>query len=142
MNRWEKDIDHMMRAFGQTTRSMPDEPPVSAKEMELRKLLLAEESQELLEAIDEGHLPSIAKEIADVLVVTIGVARCFGIDMEPVWNAVHVSNMAKLSGGTHPETGKRLKPPGWKKPDMERELLEQGWLWTEGGYSRNDPSEE
>lgn len=128
MNQWERDIDRMMQVFGQQTRNTPDSPPVSSSEMNLRMNLVAEEATELVQAIQDGYLPDIAKEIADVLVVTIGVARCFGISLESVWNLVHESNMAKASGGTDPVTGKRLKPPGWKKPDMKQEMLRQGWL--------------
>lgn len=128
MNKWERDIHDLMTAFGQTSRETPDSPPVSQYEMELRKALVREEAQELIDAIDDGHLPSIAKEICDVLVVTIGVARSYGLELGPLWNAVHKSNMAKVGGPVDPKTGKHLKPKGWKKPDMEKLVRKQGWL--------------
>jgi predicted HAD superfamily Cof-like phosphohydrolase len=120
------DMKDMMDGFGQLSRQRPDSPPVSAKELQLRKNLIKEETDELLEALDEGHLPSIAKEIIDVLVVTIGTSNCLGLGLTQLWKMVHRSNMAKM-GGPVREDGKHLKPEGWQPPDVEGELRSQGW---------------
>lgn len=127
LTKWERDIEELMTAFDQSTRIKPDSPAIETREMNLRSALVREESAELIEAIEDGCLPSIAKEIIDVLVVTIGVARSYGIDLDPIWDAVQESNMKKIAGRTDPETGKRLKPEGWEKPDIESLLRKQGW---------------
>ena len=120
---WQQDIDDLMLNFGHEIHAKPKMP--SEDTLQLRMKLIAEESQELLEALEEGDLPHIAKELADVLVVTIGCASALGIDMNPVWDIVHDSNMAKIGGPVDPETGKQLKPEGWKPPDIESEIKRQ-----------------
>jgi len=87
------------------TPSIPDEPTRN-----LRKRLIQEELEELQEAMQEKDLPSIAKELADLLYVVYGTAVSLGIDMEPVFQEVHRSNMSKV-GGYKREDGKWVKPP-------------------------------
>lgn len=84
--------------------SIPDEPTKI-----LRKRLIQEEFEELQEAMDEKDLPSIAKELADLLYVVYGTAVSLGMDMEPVFKEVHRSNMSKV-GGYKREDGKWVKP--------------------------------
>jgi len=50
-------------------------------------------------------------------VVVYGTALEMGIDLEPHFNEVHASNMAKR-GGPVREDGKMLKPEGWLPPDI------------------------
>lgn len=123
----QADIKEMMEGFGQVTRRFPDQPPVNQSEFQLRHNLIKEECKELLEALEGGHLPSIAHEIVDVLVVTIGTANCFGIELDDLWNAVQKANLAKRGGPKDPVTGKQLKPVGWQPADIEAELVNQGW---------------
>ena len=66
------------------TPAIPDEPTKI-----LRKRLIQEEFEELQEAMEEKDLPSIAKELADLLYVVYGTAVSLGIDMEPVFQEVH-----------------------------------------------------
>lgn len=63
------------------------------------------------------HLARIAKELADVHVVVSGTSVEYGLDEDWVWPVVHASNMAKADGPVR-EDGKRLKPEGWKAPDV------------------------
>lgn len=97
----------------------------------LRASLIMEEAVETVEAITghtvEWHLtderpatPDLVGAIdglCDLLAVTYGAAVEFGIDLEPFWDEVHRSNMAKR-GGPVREDGKRLKPLGWEPPDI------------------------
>lgn len=69
---------------------------------------------DLVEAIDG---------MCDVLVVTYGTAVDFGVDLEPFYDEVHRSNMAK-AGGKRREDGKVLKPEGWQPPRI-KELLDE-----------------
>lgn len=76
------------------------------------------------------ELPDLAKEIADVSVVTTGMFTEFGIDDEEVLAAVDENNLAKfdpLNEGYLDENRKWRKPPNHPKPDIRSILIEQGW---------------
>ena len=90
----------------------------------LRQKLIKEETEETLKALRTGNLVGIADGIADSIVVLLGTAVTCGIDMRPVWNEVHRTNMAKKEGKLR-EDGKRLKPKKWKPPDIEGEIRRQ-----------------
>lgn len=62
------------------------------------------------------HLDMI-DALVDILYVTNGMAIEMGVDLEPFWDEVHAANMRKV-GGPIREDGKRLKPPGWRAPDI------------------------
>ena len=106
--------------------------PVSLKTITLRENLLYEEYDETVESIEdfrwntrrdflEGLRAATAKELCDLIYVAIGTAIELGIDLEPVWEVVHESNMAKEAGNTN-EAGKLLKPEGWQYPDVKKVL--------------------
>lgn len=90
---------------------------------ELRAALIEEEARETCEAIRSGDLIGAIDGLCDVLCVVYGAALEFGIDLDPFWNEVHRTNMAKVSGPVR-EDGKRLKPEGWTPPDLARVLRE------------------
>lgn len=107
-------------AIGAPILSTPTIP--STDHCLLRCTLLTEESEEacaeLLSAAEgDGNLARIAKELADVLIVTYGTALEFGIDLDAVMAEVHKSNMSKV-GGPRRSDGKQLKPKGWEPPDI------------------------
>jgi predicted HAD superfamily Cof-like phosphohydrolase len=115
---------------------LPDEPGVPPDHVVgLRNHLISEESLEVLEELslirsgfyeadpDRG-LANLAKELCDLQYVLLGTAVQFGIDLEPIWNAVHTSNMAKADGPVS-ETGKKMKPPGWQPPNILRLIQQQ-----------------
>jgi predicted HAD superfamily Cof-like phosphohydrolase len=101
----------------------------------LRARLVLEEAREVEEALSiatatEGEtqieqLAALAKELSDQLYVVYGTAVEMGIDLDPVFGAVHRSNMAKFEGGMRlREDGKVLKPDGWQSPEREiRKIL-------------------
>lgn len=89
----------------------------------LRKRLVREETEELCLALDQNDLGAIAQEGADLLYVTYGAFVDCGIRPEPVWEAVHRANMAKIP---NPSGGKVLKPAGWQKPNCAKLVEEQG----------------
>ena len=98
------------------TPSIPDEPT-----QVLRKRLIQEEFEELQEAMQEKDLSSIAKELADLLYVVYGTAVSLGIDMEPVFQEVHRSNMSKV-GGYKREDGKWVKPATYSPAVLDKIL--------------------
>jgi len=87
------------------------------KTQALRVRLIQEEFDELKEALGTKNLPSIAKELADLLYVVYGTAVSYGIDMEPVFREVQRSNMSKI-GGYKRDDGKWVKPSTYSPADL------------------------
>ena len=75
-------------------------------------------------AMGQGDLVEIADGLADLIYVLIGTSIAYGIDLEPIWDEVHKTNMAKVGGGVRGD-GKILKPEGWEPPEIERLLVAQ-----------------
>ncbi len=90
----------------------------------LRTRLIQEEFEELQEAMKTKDLANVAKELADLLYVVYGTAVSCGIDMEPVFQEVHRSNMSKV-GGHKREDGKWVKPATYSPADIPPILLAQ-----------------
>ena len=84
----------------------------------LRVRLIQEEFDELKEAMASGDLAAIAKEMADLLYVVYGTAVSYGIDMKPVFQEVHRSNLSKV-GGYKRADGKWVKPPTYSPARLE-----------------------
>jgi len=59
--------------------------------------------------------------ICDCIVVLHNTSNAMGVDIEPFFDEVHRTNMQKAEGPLR-EDGKRLKPPGWKPPEIEKML--------------------
>lgn len=85
---------------------------------QLRMRLIQEEFDELKESMATGNLASVAKEMADLLYVVYGTAVSYGIDMEPVFQEVHRSNLSKV-GGYKRADGKWMKPPTYSPAQLE-----------------------
>jgi len=104
----------------------PDTGPeiIDEVEKDFRQELMLEELKELFQSMDEENLEDIAKELADLLYVVYGTAISYGIDIRPIFNEVHYSNMQK-EGGAYREDGKLLKPENWEKPRIESLLRDQ-----------------
>jgi len=117
--RMVQEFHHQFEIHVSPTPSIPDEPTQI-----LRKRLIQEEFDELQEAMQEKDLPSIAKELADLLYVVYGTAVSLGIDMEPVFQEVHRSNMSKV-GGHKREDGKWVKPPTYSPAKLDSVLAAQ-----------------
>lgn len=95
----------------------------------LRHKLIHEETQELCVAInryfaqareetDAEVLTEVADALADLLYVVLGAGVAFGINLEPVFNEVHASNMSKFVDGQRRPDGKWLKGPSWRPPNL------------------------
>lgn len=136
--------------FGVAAPDTPTDPPPATRVLRLD--LILEELQELATSMGapgillnmmreariwlqhpeiapwdaSGIMPAIADALADLAYVTIGAAVTYGIDLRPVFAAVHAANMAK-TGGAIRDDGKILKPAGWRPPDVASVLRAQGW---------------
>lgn len=119
---------HMVTAFHQAfdmvigaSPAIPDDHTCA-----LRLTLIQEEYDELREALlQERDITAIAKELADLLYVVYGTAVSCGIDMAPVFQAVHRSNMSKI-GGHKRADGKWIKPPDYAPAQIHPLLVAQG----------------
>lgn len=118
---WQGDVQEFHVAFGVTIGTTP-----AIRGEVLRGSLIREEIGELLIAVNVGDLPNAVDGIVDAIYVLLGTAVTFGVDLGPIWDAVHASNMAKV-GGAIRDDGKVLKPDGWTAPDIFGLLVAQGW---------------
>lgn len=100
---------------------------------DLRMGMVTEEFEELGAAWNDDDLPQIADALADLVYVVLGMAVSYGIDLRPVWDAVHRANISKEGGGSRPD-GKLCKPVNWVPPDVAGILSRQGPI----GEARHD----
>ena len=84
--------------------------------------LIAEEYNELADAIAADDKVEQLDALIDILVVTMGAIRAGGYDGEGAWKEVMDTNFAKIDPVTGKvrkrEDGKVLKPEGWKAPEL------------------------
>ncbi len=120
--------DRMQKAIGEfhATIGQPIGDPASPQlaDYELRIKLIEEEAKETCDAIRDNDLIGAIDGVCDLVYVAIGAMVQAGIDLQPFFDEVHRTNMAK-SGGPLREDGKRLKPPGWAPPDIAGILRQQ-----------------
>ena len=108
-------------------RSGPKVPLLANRQLSRR--LIEEEGAEVIEALCLGDLSHIAKELADLLYVTFFAANKYGIDLAPVFDEVHRSNMSKLGDdgkAIYDDGGKVLKGPNYSPADVARVIAAQG----------------
>ncbi len=106
-----------MNACDQSTDS-----PGNEEQYDLYRNLIAEEVQELTEAVQDEDRVEQLDALVDILVVTIGAIHSMGADAEGAWQEVFQTNLAKIDPDTGKvtkrEDGKVLKPPGWRAPKL------------------------
>lgn len=88
-----------------------------------RKDFIAEELGEYVEAVLDNDLVKVADALADLLYVVLGTAVVHGIDLQPIFNEVHRSNMTKDK--LDPVTKKGGKGPSYEKPRIAELLFIQ-----------------
>lgn len=104
--------------------------------MQLRYNLMHEELQEFVLACNRnviaGHIYSeadiltqVADALSDLVYVTLGTAVAFGIELSPVWDEVHSSNMTKFIDGYKRADGKFMKGPSWRPPHIAEMVAAQ-----------------
>lgn len=122
MNKIQKQVTEFHRAFDIKEEPVPTLPDV--KTAELRVELIDEEFKELKEALITHDLVEIADALGDLLYVTFGAAISLGIDMEPIVDEIHRSNMTKV-GGHKREDGKWVKPDSYSPANLEPIIAKQ-----------------
>lgn len=95
---------------------------------ELRQTIITEEYLELMEAIEEGDVAHIAKELADLEYVITGTYRAYDLSPEACLAEVHRSNMSKFIGGVERrDDGKLLKGDHFQEADMATIVNTTSW---------------
>ena len=113
-------VGDFMEAFGQDVQLEPTWPDFNTRELRLE--LIAEELDELSDAVADRDMIQIADALTDLLYVIYGAGHAFGIDLDECFQEVHASNMSKLGKDGRPihrEDGKVMKGPGYFEPDLE-----------------------
>jgi predicted HAD superfamily Cof-like phosphohydrolase len=85
---------------------------------------MKEEFMELINAMVADSLIEISDGLADLLYVVLGTAVEYGIDIEPIFNEVHRSNMTKV-GGHLDKYGKWIKPSTYSPANLKSILRSQ-----------------
>ena len=115
-------VEEFHRKFEILVQGAPGDLDEDTKRLRVR--LIQEEFDELKAAMAAGDLAAVAKEMADLLYVVYGTAVSYGIDMEPVFQEVHRSNLSKVGGYKRPD-GKWIKPSTYSPAEVEPILVAQ-----------------
>jgi predicted HAD superfamily Cof-like phosphohydrolase len=123
MNHEQQMVHQFHERFGLMCSTRPSLPPTRVHR--LRTLLIEEELAEFRNAGEAQDLVGVADALADLLYVVYGAAAEYGIDLEPVFEEIHRSNMSKVrpTSGCRPD-GKVPKGPTYSPPRV-REVLER-----------------
>lgn len=94
-----KDVTAFHDYLGAPVRERPSWP--HADRIELRRKLIKEEGNELLDAIEVRDMTKVADGAADLIYVVLGTLIEFGIvgrTWRRIWRLVHAANMNKGKG--------------------------------------------
>lgn len=117
MTKEQQMVREFMQLAGQETPDKPTLPSIPIQR--LRAELIREELGELVGAFLSDDLIEVADAIGDLLYVVHGTAVACGIDMEPIFNEIHRSNMSKFIDGHRREDGKWIKGPSYSPADLK-----------------------
>jgi predicted HAD superfamily Cof-like phosphohydrolase len=117
-NKNNTDFTSLVRDFHKKFNALSPNYPMYPpdKEVMLRVRLMSEEFAEAVKAMEAKSMPEVAKELADLVYVTVGTAVAYGIDFTKAFYAVHMSNMTKSQ--IKDAGGKVLKGVDYVPPDM------------------------
>ena len=101
------------------------------RNVDMRVRFIEEEVGEMIAAMKRGDLVETIDGAVDAIYVILGTLVEAGVDMDPHWDEVQRTNMAKLGPDVvWAGDGKLIKPPGWKRPDLagilRKQMAEQG----------------
>lgn len=137
LNKMQRDVRYFHNINGIPTPTEPRPIPEDLKE--LRVKLIKEELEEFIEGLDANNIVMQYDALIDILYVTLGAIDLMGLNAQPGFDEVQLSNMSKLgidglpiiSRGEEldgfPE-GKILKGPNYFKPNLTLVVQEQGWV--------------
>jgi len=124
MTREQQMVREFMLKAGQ---ECPDKPNLEPSEdvKNLRYELIKEELEELDKAQCDCNRLGIADAIGDLLVVVLGTAVAYGIDIQPIFDEIMRSNMTKFIDGYKREDGKWIKGTRYSPANLQPILMEQ-----------------
>ena len=99
----------------------PQMVKVLDKGRQLRRKLIQEEYEEVIDAIDSKKDDEVLKELCDLVYVCIGFAITYGWSFDTAFNRVHKSNMSKLDREGNPiyrYDGKVIKSDCYEPPKL------------------------
>lgn len=115
MNEFQKKVLEYHRKMGFTINDNPT--PISLEQAKDRSRIQGEETNELEEALLSQDIIKIADGIGDVIYVAVGTGVACGIDVTPILDEIHRSNMTKTAPKSR--TGKALKGHFYSPPNLE-----------------------
>jgi len=123
---WVNDIEDMHDKFGvhDWFKANRDDKALMQKYLMFRMLMIGEEYQETLAAINNSDAEEVVDGLIDMCVFAIGTLDVMGVDANKAWSKVYNANMAK-EPGVKPGRPNRfglpdlLKPAGWTPPSHE-----------------------
>jgi len=126
MSDWVNDIYMMHNKFGvrEWFEKNKDDKDLMRKYIMFRMLMIGEEYQETLSAINNSDAEEVVDGLIDMCVFAIGTLDVMGVDANEAWDRVYNANMAK-EPGVKPGRPNRfglpdlLKPSGWQGPTHE-----------------------
>ena len=92
---WFNDVLEFNKKLRPDRKFVIDPKLIDSDEACLTHRLVAEEYDELMEAWSEQDLTAMTDAAADLIVVVLGMMAFYGVDMRPVWEAIHAANMNK-----------------------------------------------
>lgn len=124
MNKMQEQVAEFMRKAGQTVREKPK--AIDIREWMNREALIKEELRELDRAMWAADIVETSDAIGDLLYVVIGTACTCGINIQPIWDEIHRSNMTKfIDGHMDPQSGKWIKGPSYSPANLKPIIDEQ-----------------
>jgi predicted HAD superfamily Cof-like phosphohydrolase len=124
-----EQVQEFHETYGLPVKPSPDIS--DEKTNALRINLLAEELDELKEALEAGDMVEVLDALTDLQYVLDGTYLSFGMQSlkTPAFEEVQRSNMSKLGADgkpiVRPEDGKILKGPDYFKPDLAQFIKTQ-----------------
>jgi predicted HAD superfamily Cof-like phosphohydrolase len=123
MNQAQKMVLEFHKKFSHYTQNIPAFPPKEIREFRID--LIKEEVNELVDGIyayqhgisEIECLTEVADALGDILYVVYGTALAFGLDIEPIFEEIHRTNMLKSFNKS--KAGKSIKGPEWQEPQLE-----------------------
>lgn len=126
MTDWANDIYMMHNKFGvkEWFDKNKDDKDLMRKYIMFRMLMIGEEYQETLSAINNSDAEEVVDGLIDMCVFAIGTLDVMGVDANEAWDRVYKANMAKTPGVKVGRPNKfglpdLIKPAGWQGPDHD-----------------------
>ena len=123
---WVNDMEDMHHKFGvhEWFEANKDNKDLMRKYLTFRMLMVNEEVQETMQAINNSDAEEVVDGVIDMCVFAIGTLDVMGVNANEAWDKVYKANMAK-SPGVKPGRPNRfglpdlLKPSGWEAPSHD-----------------------